>query len=171
MKPGGSKSKSSPDAVDQQILDELRAEPRATSKSLAQKLSLTEVTVAARIKSMEARGVMQVVAQVGFKAIGYNVIALVDVTVANGRINSVSDALCKIDAVGSVTIMSGDPPIVVHLQSTDLAALLSLILNQIATIPGVERVETNLIIDIAKWEAGSAQLHPKLLPKLRVTRA
>ena len=154
-----------PDSVDEQILDELRLEPRATSKALALKLSMTEVAVAARIKAMEAKGVMRVVAQLDFRTLGYNVLALIDVMVANRKINDVADALSAIDRVGSVTIMLGDPPIIVQAQAADPADLHDLIVNHIAMIPGVEQVETNLIIDIAKWRPGSAELHPMSIPK------
>jgi len=154
-----------PDAIDERILDELRIEPRATSKALALKLSMTEVAVAARIKAMEAKGVMRVVAQLEFRALGYNVLALVDVMVANRKIKDVADALSKLDRVGSLTVMLGDPPIIIQVQAADLSDLHDLIINHIATIPGVEQVETNLIIDIAKWRSGSAELHPMSLPK------
>ena len=153
-----------PDAVDEKILEELRIEPRATSKALGLKLSMTEVAVAARIRSMEAKGIMRVVAQMDFRAAGYNVLALIDVMVAERKINDVAEALSKIDRVGSVTMMLGDPPIIVQVQAADPADLHDLIVNQIAIIPGVEQVETNLILNIAKWMPGSAQLHPGSLP-------
>jgi Lrp/AsnC family transcriptional regulator for asnA, asnC and gidA len=127
---------------------------------------MTEVAIASRIKSMEAKGVMRVVAQLEFRALGYNVLALVDVMVANGKIQDVADALAKLDSVGSVTIMLGDPPIIIQVQASDLPALNRLILNEIATIPGVEQVETNVIVDIAKWRPGAAQLNPKSLPRI-----
>lgn len=153
-----------PDAIDEQILEELRIEPRATSKALGLKLSMTEVAVASRIRAMEAKGMMRVVAQLAFTAAGYNILALMDVMVADRKINEVAEALSRIDRVGSVTMMLGDPPIIVQVQAADSADLHDLIVNHIAMIPGVEQVETNLIIDIAKWRTGSAQLHPTSLP-------
>jgi Lrp/AsnC family transcriptional regulator, leucine-responsive regulatory protein len=156
-----------PGPVDEQILEALRAEPRATSKALALKLSMTEVAVASRIKAMEAKGVMRVIAQLDFKALGYNVLALIDVMVANRKIKDVADALAKLEDVGSVTIMLGDPPIIIQAQAADLASLNDMILNQIAIIPGVDQIETNVIIEIAKWQSGSATLHPMSLPKSR----
>ena len=60
----------------------------------------------------------------------------------------------------------GDPPIIIQVQAFDLPALNRLILNEIATIPGVEQVETNVIVDIAKWRPGAAQLNPKSLPRI-----
>ena len=154
------------DAIDAKILDELRLEPRATSKFLAQKLKLTEVTAAARVRAMEAKGVMRVVAQLDFRAAGYHVLALVDVMVANRKIKAVAEALATIDRIGSVSVMLGDPPIIIQVQAADLADLHDLLLNHVAIIPGVEQVETNLIIDIPKWRPGSAQLHPVAIPKL-----
>jgi len=153
-----------PDAIDAQILEELRVEPRATSKALGLKLSMTEVAVASRIRAMEAKGIMRVVAQLEFRVAGYNTLALIDVMVADRKINEVAEALSRIDRVGSVTMMLGDPPIIVQVQAADPADLHDLIVNHIAIIPGVEQVETNLIIDIAKWQPGSAQLHPTSLP-------
>ena len=141
-------------------MDALREDPRATSKALALQLSMTEVAVASRIKAMEAKGIMRVVAQLEFRALGYNVLALIDVMVAGRTIRDVADELALIDGVGSVTIMLGHPPIIIQVQASDLAALERLILNEIAIIPGIEQIETNVILDIAKWQSGSAQLHP-----------
>jgi DNA-binding Lrp family transcriptional regulator len=146
--------------VDERIMDALREDPRATSKALALQLSMTEVAVASRIKAMEAKGIMRVVAQLEFRALGYNVLALIDVMVAGRTIRDVADELALIDGVGSVTIMLGHPPIIIQVQASDLAALERLILNEIAIIPGIEQIETNVILDIAKWQSGSAQLHP-----------
>lgn len=148
------------DAIDVKILDELRLEPRATSKSLAHKLALTEVAVAARVRAMEARGIMRVIAQLDFKAAGYHVLALVDVMVANREIKAVAEALSTLERVGSVSVMLGDPPIIIQVQAADLPDLHDLLVNHIAHIPGVEGVETNLIINIPKWRPGSAQLQP-----------
>jgi Lrp/AsnC family leucine-responsive transcriptional regulator len=157
-------SNARPDAIDEQILEELRHEPRATSKALGLKLSMTEVAVASRIRAMEAKGFMRVVAQLEFRAAGYNILALMDIMVADRRINEVAEALSRIDRIGSVTMMLGDPPIIVQVQAADQADLHDLIVNHIAIIPGVEQVETNLIIDIAKWRPGSGHLHmPSLL--------
>lgn len=149
-----------PDALDTRIMDALREDPRATSKALALQLGMTEVAVAGRIKAMEAKGIMRVVAQLEFRALGYNVLALVDVMVRGRPIQAVADDLAKIDSVGSVTIMLGHPPIIIQVQAADLASLERLILTEIAPIEGIEQIETNVIIDIAKWQAGSAQLSP-----------
>lgn len=141
-------------------MDALREDPRATSKALAVQLSMTEVAVATRIKAMEAKGIMRVVAQLEFRALGYNVLALIDVMVSGRAIRDVADELALIDGVGSVTIMLGHPPIIIQVQAPDLLALERLILNEIATVSGIEQIETNVIIDIAKWQSGSAQLQP-----------
>jgi DNA-binding Lrp family transcriptional regulator len=164
MRSVATNSTARPDAIDERILEELRIEPRATSKALGLKLSMTEVAVASRIRAMEAKGIMRVVAQLEFRAAGYHILALIDVMVADRKINEVAEALSRIDRVGSVTMMLGDPPIIVQVQAADSADLRDLIVNHIAAIPGVEQVETNLIIDIAKWRPGSAQLHPTSLP-------
>lgn len=149
-----------PDSVDELILDELRVEPRATSKSIAEKLTLNEVTVANRIRAMEQKNLMRVIAQVEYRALGYNVLALVDVMVANRKIDAVAQALASLEEVGSVVLMLGDPAIIIQVHAADLEGLKRLLVEKIAVIPGVQRFETNLILDIAKWQAESAGLHP-----------
>lgn len=148
------------DGIDDRILEVLQTEPRITNKALGLALSMTEGSVASRIRAMEAQGLMRVVAQLDFRALGYTILALIDVTVANRKIDDVAKSLSTLDGVGSVTIMLGDPAIIIQVHAKGIEELQNLIVSKIATVVGVQQVETNLLLDIAKWQPGSAQLRP-----------
>lgn len=158
MLKSGSQPNRQLDEVDERIIEALRERPRATSKWLSEHLGLTELVVGSRIKAMERDNLMRVVAQVDFRALGYGVLALVDVRVRNGKIAAVAKALAIIEGVGSVSIMLGDPPIVAQVQARDLAGLRDLLLNEVSTIDGVEQVETNIIAHIETWRLGTGRL-------------
>lgn len=146
------------DGADLRLLEALRQDPRATNTLLAARLSITEVAVANRIRLLEARGIMRVVAQLSFRALGYNVLALVDVEASSGRVKELANALASLEGVGSASIMLGHPSIILQVQADDLHALERLLLDEISAVDGVEGVESNVIIDIEKWTSGSAQL-------------
>ena len=152
------------DQLDRQILDVLRAEPRITNKSLAGMLSTNEVTIATRIRAMEQAGVMRVVAQLDFRALDYNLLAIVDVSVIGRKIADVAADLAQIEGVGSVSIMLGDPPIIVQVQARDLAHLRDLILDEISAVVGVAQVETNVIVEIEKWKSQYGRFTPPGMP-------
>lgn len=149
------------DAIDAKLLDALRREPRATNKALAAELGVSEVSVAARLKALERDNVFRVIAQLDFRALDYDVLAIADVRVCNGQIKTVAEALARVEGVGSVSLVLGDPPIIIQLQARGIDGLSSLVLNEIATIPGVEQVETNIIAAIAKWTPDTGLLEPQ----------
>lgn len=129
---------------------------------MADALTLSEATVATRIRALETNRVIKILAQRDFRAAGFHVLASVDVNVAGRAISSVAAELSNIDGVGNLSTFMGDPSIMLLAMAGSLAELQSLITDQIATVAGVTSIETMVFADILKYESEFANLQSTL---------
>lgn len=141
------------DDTDREILSLLRMSPQETNKVLAEKLSLSEVTIAARIRAMESDGVMKVMAQRDFRAIGHQILANVDITVSGRSSRSVAHDITRIPGVAVVSTLLGDPSITMLVMAADLSALHRLVSEEIARVKGVHSTETMIFVDVVKYRS------------------
>jgi len=140
------------DELDREILDALRASPQETNKALADKLGVSEVTIASRIRALESDRVMKVMAQCDFRAAGYNTLANVDVRIAGRSVEAVGKELAKLDGVALVSILMGDPAFALLVMAPDLAGL-QVLKESIAAIKGVQSLEVSVFSDILKYRS------------------
>jgi DNA-binding Lrp family transcriptional regulator len=141
------------DEIDRRILEWLKREPRVTNKSLAQQLSISEVTVAARIRAMESDRVMKVMAQRDFRSVGALILALVDIDVLGREVEAVAEDLKHIEQVGSVSLLMGQPSLIIEIHTADLNALEDVLLNEVAKVKGVRCTSSNVIVKIIKYQS------------------
>ena len=146
------------DDLDNEILTCLRKDSRHTNKSLAERLTVTEVTIASRIRAMEGDGVMLVMAQLSFNGAGYNVLANMNVSVSGRLVSDVAEQLAKTEQVAAVTINMGDPSISLLVMASDLRAFRSKVIEDIAHADGVRSLETMIYADIFKYQSDFAML-------------
>lgn len=146
------------DETDSRLLSCLRADPRETNKSLAEKLSVTELTVAARIRTLENDRIMKVMAQRDYRALGFNVLGNVDVWVSGRPVQSVAQDIAAIDGVATVVIMMGSPSLMLLAMAPSLPDFQTLVLERIAKVKGVRSVETLIYADIIKYQSEFAML-------------
>lgn len=141
------------DDLDRMIVTSLRAAPRETSKAIAAQLSVSEATVAARIRALEHERVIRVMAQTDFRAAGFHVLAAVDVCVAGRSVEQVAAALAALEQVALVSILMGDPSISMLVMARDLDDLRVLTGETIGTVAGVRSVETMVLSEILKYQS------------------
>ena len=141
------------DELDRDILSSLRVTPLETNKSLADKLAVSEATIASRIRALEHDRVMKVMAQCDFRAAGYHVLANVEVSVSGRLVEEVSNEISQLERVALVSILMGDPSISLLVMATDLKDLQELTMGSIAGINGVRSVETMVFTEIIKYRS------------------
>ena len=141
------------DDLDRDILSFLRATPLETNKALADKLVVSEVTIAARIRALESDRVMRVMAQRDFRAAGFHVLANVEVSVKGRSVEQVANQISKLERVALVSILIGDPSISLLVMAADLSDLQDLTIDTIAKIDGVGSIETMVFTDIIKYRS------------------
>jgi len=152
------KNKHPLDELDHGILRQLRDDPQRPCKSIAESLSVTEATVASRIREMENDGVMKVMAQQSFRAAGFEVLANVDLTVSGRAVDAIAEELAAMDGVAVVTINIGDPSLSLLVMASSLGSLQTSVMEGIARVEGVRSTETMIYADIIKYRSDFAIL-------------
>lgn len=146
------------DGLDRRILDSLRADPRRTNKALAAATGVGEATIAARIRALENAGIMKIMAQRDYRAAGFHVLAHVSVCVAGRSVEDVARDLGQIDGVSGISIVMGDPPLLLLAMAATLRDLEHLVHEKIASVDGVRDLDTMVYADIIKHESEYASL-------------
>ena len=147
-----------PDEIDKGIIKKLRDNGRAPNKSIAKELNVSETTVAARIRALTERNVMQVTLQRDIYSLGYEFQGFLDLYVSQRNVDEVAADIVPIDGVLAVGIYMGSPDILVSFGARDRDDLVRIIHGRIARIPGICRLESYLALKIAKFESALVAL-------------
>lgn len=139
-------------ALDNNIIDILRLNGRATNQDIAKQLSVTAATVSARLQKMEDARAMRVVAVTDFAARGYNVIVAVGVRVHGRNVQDVGRDLAKFPEVLSVNVMNGSFDLELLVAFHDFSEVLEFLYDHIAGVAGVAQIESGVAVDIVKYE-------------------
>jgi Lrp/AsnC family transcriptional regulator for asnA, asnC and gidA len=140
------------DALDNNIIDILRTNGRATNQDIAQQLSVTAATVSARLQKMEDARAMRVVAVTDFAARGFDVIMAVGVRVHGRSIKDVGRDLAKIPEVLSVNAMNGRHDLELMVALHDFSEVREFLYDHISGVEGVTQIDSGIAVDIVKYE-------------------
>ncbi len=147
-----------PDETDLQIIDTLRLDGRTSNKSIAKRLGISETTVASRIRAMTERNVMRVTLQRDIHSLGYQFQGFLDLYVFGRSVDDVCAEIAAIDGVLVVALYLGSPDIVVTFGARDRADLARIVNGEIAHVPGIQRLDSYVALEIRKYESGYAAL-------------
>ena len=138
------------DAIDRQIIAELQAEGRLTVTALAQRVNLSVAPCHRRLRELEQAGVIR-----GYRAvidpatIGLGFEVLVQVTMDRedaATIEKFERGLAKVPAVRHAERLFGDPDYLLRVSTADIAAFQSLRDEKLATLPGVQRLTSTIVM-------------------------
>ncbi|MCV2490427.1 Lrp/AsnC family transcriptional regulator [Geodermatophilus sp. YIM 151500] len=140
------------DAVDQRLIDLLRANGRASYAELARQVGLSSPAVHERVGKLEAAGVITGYhAIVDPPAVGLDVTALVGVIESDSVDDAgVEQALRGMPGIEDCWRVAGTEDYVVKVRVTDIPALEATI-NALNRIRGVARTRTTVVLS-TKWE-------------------
>ena len=140
------------DAVDQQLIDLLRANGRASYAELARQVGLSSPAVTVRVAKLEASGVIT-----GYRAVVDPPKVGLDVTALIGVIESdsvddvgVEEAMRAMPEVEDCWRVAGSEGYVLKVRVTDIPALEATI-GALNRIRGVARTRTTVVLS-TKWE-------------------
>jgi DNA-binding Lrp family transcriptional regulator len=138
------------DAVDRKILAELQAEGRLSVTELAQRVSLSVAPCHRRLRELErAKAIRGYRAVIDPAAIGYGFEVLVQVTMDRedaATIASFEGGLAGVPEVRHAERLFGDPDYLVRVATADLAAYQVLRDEKLATLPGVQRLTSTIVM-------------------------
>jgi DNA-binding Lrp family transcriptional regulator len=138
------------DAVDRKIIAELQAEGRLTVTELADRVKLTVAPCHRRLRELERTGVIRGYrAVIDPAAIGLGFEVLVYVTMERedaATITKFESGLAEVEEVQHAERLFGDPDYLVRVATTDLAAYQTLRDEKLATLPGVQRLTSTIVM-------------------------
>jgi Lrp/AsnC family transcriptional regulator, leucine-responsive regulatory protein len=146
------------DDLDQKILAALQANARTKNAELARELDVAPSTVLERIRRLEERGVIQ-----GYRGVidpaklGLAIQAFAAISLDRHEVDRIQKFEQEIQQIPHVRVchhLAGRFDYLLHVAAQDLEQLGELIKNQIASIPGIGRVETLPIYSKVKSDQG-----------------
>ena len=143
------------DQIDRKILDLLTANSHASLLGIAEKVGLSRTAVKNRIEALERSGVIeQYTVILNPEKIGRNVSVFFDLQVAPAYLRKVADALSAEPAVTDIYLMTGPGRLHVHAVLELNQDLEHFMLEKLYTLPGIERVRSELIVSRIKTRKG-----------------
>ena len=146
------------DDIDRALIELLRTDGRMSNKQLAKQVSISEATVANRIRRLQEESVLRVVLRRDLYSKGYDLQCFAEISVAGRAVERVASDLAGIERATSVNLLLGTPEIMMVFNAVDREDLLAGLENEIAGVAGVTRVELHTAIDIRKYKTGYARL-------------
>jgi DNA-binding Lrp family transcriptional regulator len=138
------------DMIDRKIIAELQAEGRLTVTELAQRVGLSVAPCHRRLRELERAGAIRGYrAVVDPAAIGLGFEVLVQVTMDREDAATVADferGLAEIAEVRHAERLFGDPDYLLRVATADIAAYQTLRDTHLATLPGVGRLTSTIVM-------------------------
>ena len=138
------------DDVDRRILAELQVDGRLTITELADRVRLTAAPCHRRLRELERTGAIT-----GYRAVldpaavGLGFEALVSVTLDRGdaaTVNAFEAALAEVPQIRHAERLFGDPDYLLRVVATDLNDYAALRDHKLATMPGVQRITSTIVM-------------------------
>ena len=138
------------DPLDNQIIDILRKDGRASNASIARELDLTEGTVRRRLKRILDEDYVHVTVLMDAGKMGYVSEALVGVQVDPDKLDEVARHIADLSEVGWVALTTGTYDVFAWTALPSPEELGVFLRTRIGTIPGVRRTETFVNLSVMK---------------------
>ena len=138
------------DAIDRKILAELQAAGRLTVTELAQRVALSVAPCHRRLRELERSGAIRGYrAVIDPAAVGLGFEVLVQVTMDREDASTIIEferGLAGIPQIRHAERLFGDPDYLIRVATTDLAAYQVLRDERLATLPGVQRLTSTIVM-------------------------
>ena len=138
------------DNTDATIIRYLQEDGRATNKSIAKELSVSEETVRRRVKRLSNQEYFKVAALPDAAKMGFEIEALIGVTAEPDKLDDVADAIAGLAEANMVSVVTGAFDIVVFATLHATEDLSRFLRQDLGSISGVQRVETFVCIENKK---------------------
>ena len=140
------------DELDIKIMAELQKDGRQSNIDLARKLGVVEGTIRKRLKALQSKNVLRVIASPNPRKLGYNFISTMGIQVQMKLLRKVADALASKPNVCYLAFVTGRYDLMAVLMTRSSEELSDFIEKEITSIPGILRTETFLNLDVIKGE-------------------
>jgi len=139
------------DAVDRQIIAELRRDGRLSNVELADRIGLTPAPCLRRVKRLENDGViLGYTARINAQAIGRGFEVLVNVDLTRKDRATFEAAVAALDEVIEVRRMFGLPDYLLRVTTASLESYETFVSTQLGDVPGVDKLDSHLTMKLIK---------------------
>jgi len=144
------------DTIDLRILAELQQDGALTNVELARRVHLSPSPCLARVKAMEAAGVVErYVALVSAKALGLGLNVFINISLKEQSKSALAEferRIAEHDEVMECYLMTGDSDYLIRVAVPDIAALERFILEQLTPIPGIEKIRSSFALKQVRYK-------------------
>ena len=147
--------------LDIEILKILSQDGRKNKSTIAEDLKRSPNTIIKHVQNMEEEGVIKNYGiQIDYEKLGYNIIAIIELTISKGKMLEVEKKIAQIPNVFGVYDITGtyDALILARFKTRDG---LSRMIKDIHTSPYVERTNTHIVLNVIKEKSSLADLITK----------
>jgi len=138
------------DALDRKILEELREDCRRSYRQLAGSVGLSPASLMERVKKLERGGYVKgYSARLDFLKLGYEFMAVVQVSISHGSLLDVQERIAKLPGVAAVYDVTGQYDSIAILMCKSRSELSGLV-KRILAIQHVEKTNTNMVLNVVK---------------------
>jgi DNA-binding Lrp family transcriptional regulator len=139
----------------------LRADARIANKEMAIALNVAESTIAARIKGLSDRGVMRIVALRDIRALGFDLLAHIDIFVSGRATEDVANELTAMEDVAMVATFPSSPQIIIQVNAASRKELSAFITERLAGVGGIRSIQSSTYLEILKYNSEFGVLGPQ----------
>ena len=144
--------------IDKEILRILCQDCTKTHNAIATELGKSPITIKKHVEELEKNQVIKGYgAQIDFDKLGYNIIAVIELTVSKGKMLEIESQIGKNPNVFAVYDITGTYDALILARFKDRSEL-STMIKEIHKSPEVERTNTHLILNVIKEQTNSKEL-------------
>lgn len=144
------------DSVDLRILGELQQDGSLSNVELARRVHLSPSPCLARVKALEAAGVIdRYVALANAAALGLGLNVFINISLRTQSKQALADfeqRIAEHDEVMECYLMTGDSDYLIRVAVANIAALEKFILEQLTPIPGVEKIRSSFALKQVRYK-------------------
>lgn len=142
--------------IDLRILAELQADGSLSNVELARRVHLSPSPCLARVKALEAAGVIQryvALANAAALGLGLNVFISISLkTQSKEALAAFEQSIAEHDQVMECYLMTGDSDYLIRVVVADISALERFILERLTPIPGIEKIRTSFTLKQVRYK-------------------
>jgi len=138
------------DEIDAKIIELLQIDGRMAYTKIGQKIGLSEASVRRRVKKLIEEEKLQIIGIVEPNDLGWNEAGMVGISVQPDMLNSVADAIAKLDEVSYLFQAAGEFDLFAEVYCKDKNHFVFFLNERLQKIPGVERIRSFIILKIHK---------------------
>lgn len=138
------------DALDQGLIRTLQRDGRTSYSAMAKAFGVTEGTVRNRLSRLIADKVIRVVAVADLLKVGMQASAITGLNVERSRLKQALAQLMEMPEVRYIAVTTGTFDIIIEVVLPDTDSLHDFLVDRLATVPGLLRTDTSMILRIHK---------------------